>query len=38
MGLSTDVFNAIWSRLQADSAMSARLKGERCSGSTARAC
>ena len=27
MGLSTDVLNAIWSRLQADSAMSALLKG-----------
>lgn len=27
MGLSTDVLNAVWSRLQADSAMSALLKG-----------
>jgi hypothetical protein len=27
MGLSTDVLNAIWSRLQADSAMSALLQG-----------
>jgi hypothetical protein len=27
MGLSTDVLNALWSRLQADSAMSALLKG-----------
>jgi hypothetical protein len=27
MGLSTDVLNAIWSRLQADAAMSALLKG-----------
>ncbi len=27
MGLSTDVLNALWSRLQADAAMSALLKG-----------